>query len=74
MASVEVVSIGQVEHEKQTEDFRVQIKSELSQLGDSTVLTFIDLVQHLVFKHIQERAKNNNQCFWFFFSSTDVFV
>lgn len=29
MASMEAISIGQVEHEKPTKDFGVQIKSEL---------------------------------------------
>lgn len=44
-----------------------QIKYELSQLGDSSILTFTDLVVLLVFKHMQEWGKKN-ECLYYFFS------
>lgn len=71
----EVIQLAQAEREKMTQqegNIEVQIKCELSQLADSSVLTFTDLVGHLVFKHMQEWGKK--ECFHYFFFSTEVSV
>ena len=44
---------------QQEGNMKVQIKSELSQLGDNSILTFTDLIAHFVFQHMQEWEEKN---------------
>lgn len=73
----EAIWFAQAERKKITQkegSTRIQIKHELLQLGDSSILKFTDWVVHIVFKHLQELEKDNESFCYSFSPQKYLFI